>query len=183
MEAYQRGRSRAWYWRQVLAAIIVSFYQEIMSHPVLALRAISVGWATWFLFYYGAGPRLLGPFVRRFFVPSGFPFSPSALIWWTAALFVFAASGWIVARLHHARRNGMVLVFAASVFIFRLRMLPWIGSLAADTMTNSRFLPYLLFSLEALFLPPLAILFGGLWGAPPEISEATLSLNSARIEH
>ena len=40
MEAYQRGRSRAWYWKQVLAAIVVSFYQEIMAHPVLAFRAI-----------------------------------------------------------------------------------------------------------------------------------------------
>jgi hypothetical protein len=28
MEAYQRGRSRAWYWKQVLAAITVSFCQE-----------------------------------------------------------------------------------------------------------------------------------------------------------
>ena len=28
MEAYQRGRSRAWYWKQVLAAIIVNFCQK-----------------------------------------------------------------------------------------------------------------------------------------------------------
>ena len=81
MEAYQCGRSRAWYWRQVLTAITVSFCQEIMSHPVLALRAIAIGWAAWFLYYDGIGPRLMGPFVRRFFVPSGFPFSPSTLIW------------------------------------------------------------------------------------------------------
>jgi len=31
MEAYQRGRSRAWYWKQVLAAIIVSFCQEVVN--------------------------------------------------------------------------------------------------------------------------------------------------------
>jgi hypothetical protein len=179
VEAHQGGRSRAWYWRQVLTAILVSFCQEIVAHPVLALRAISVGWASWFLFYYGFGPKLLRPFVMRFFVPSGFPFTPSTQIWWTAALLVLAASGWIVARLHRPHRNGMVLVFAASVFIFRLRMLPWIGSLAADTLTNSRFLPYLLFNLEALFLPSLAILFGGLWGASSESESKVRQRRSA----
>lgn len=101
------------------------------------------------------------------------------LIGWTAALCVLTASGWIVARLHRPHRTGMVLVFAASVFVFRLRMLPWIGSLAADTLTNSRFLPYLLFNLETLLLPSLAILVGGLGGAPPEIESKPQAERSA----
>jgi hypothetical protein len=96
MEAYEEGRSRGWYWKQVLAAITVSLWHEIVAHPVLTLRAITIGWAAWFSFYYGVGPGLLGPFVRRFFVPSGYPFAPSMLIWLTLSLFVRAASGWIV---------------------------------------------------------------------------------------
>jgi hypothetical protein len=71
MEAYQCGRSRTWYWKEVLAAVVIGIGDEIMRNPLLALRAISVGWATLFLFYYGVAPRLLGPFVRRFFLPSG----------------------------------------------------------------------------------------------------------------
>ena len=179
MEAYQRGRSRAWYWKQVLSAIMVSFYQEIMAHPVLAFRAISVGWAAWFLFYDGIGPRLLGPFVRRFFVPSGFPFAPSMLIWLTASLLVRAASGWIVARFHRSHRIAMVLLFAASVFIFQLQELPIIGRLAADTLTNTRFLPYLVYVLELQFLWPAAILCGGLWGAPPQSKSKVREQRSA----
>ena len=167
MEAYEQGRSRGWYWKQVLAAIAVSFCQETVAHPVLALRAITIGWAIWFSFYYGVGPRLLGPFARRFFVPSGYPFSPLMLIWWTASLFVRAGSGWIVARLHRSHRTGMVLAFAVSVFFFDLRGLPGIWFEAANTLTNTRFLPYLVYGLEVQFLWPAAILVGGLWGADP----------------
>ncbi len=167
MEAYQRGRSRAWYWKQALTAIIVSFYQEIMAHPVLALRAIAIGWtASWFLYDYGVRP--LAPLLRRFIVFSGYPFGPSMLIGFALSLLVLAASGWIVARSHRSHRIAMVLLFASSVFIFQLRLLPTIGRSAADTLTNTRFLPYLIYGLERQLLWPAAILFGGLWGASPE---------------
>src|SRR5579871_4610102 len=62
IEAYQHRRSRAWYWKEVLAAIAVGVYHEIIAHPFLALRSLSVGWASWYLFYYGVGPNLLIPF-------------------------------------------------------------------------------------------------------------------------
>lgn len=179
IEAYQGGRSRAWYWRQVLTAIAVSFHREVMAHPVLALRAIAIGWAAWFSFYDGIGPRLLGPFVRRFFSFSGYPFGPSMLIWLAASLLVRAASGWIVARFHRSHRIVMVLLFAGSVFISQLQLLPFIWRSAADTLTNTRFLPYLIYGLELQFLWPAAILFGGLWGAPAEIESKTHAQSSA----
>lgn len=161
MEAYQCGRSRIWYWKEVSAAIVIGVCDEIMTHPLLALRAISVGWATWFLFDYGVGP-LLGSLLRRFIVFSGYPFGPSMLIGFTVSLFFHVASGWIVARLHHSHRIATVLLFAASVFIVHLRTLPWIWFEAANTLTNTRFLPYLIYGFELQFLWPAAILFGGL---------------------
>jgi hypothetical protein len=166
MEAYQCGRSRSWYWKEVFAAIVIGVCDEIMTHPLLALRAISVGWATWVLVDYGVG--LLGPLLRRFLVFSGYPFGPSMLIGFTASLFVCAASGWIVARLHRSHRIAMVLLFAASVFIFQLRTLPGIWFEAANTLTNTRFLPYLIYGLELQFLWPAAILFGGLSCGSPQ---------------
>lgn len=171
MEAYERGRSRGWYWKQVLTAIAVSFCQEIMAHPVLALRAIAIGEAGNFLYSYGFVKYVLVP-VSKLFLPQYYKLqtNPLALIWWTLWTVVgFATTGWIVARLHRSHRTGMVLAFTASVLVFRLRMLPWMGSLAADTLTNSRFLPYLLTDMQAFILPPLAILFGGLWGASSAI--------------
>jgi hypothetical protein len=178
MEAYQRGRSRAWYWKQVLTAIVVSFYQEIMAHPLLALRAVAIGWAaTWFSFDYGIRP--LAPLLRRFVVFSGYPFGPSMLIGFALSLLVLAASGWFVARLHHSHRVAMVLLFAASVFIFQLQALPSIWRSAADTLTNTRFLPYLIYGLERQFLWPAAIVFGGLWGASSEIESKVQEQRSA----
>jgi hypothetical protein len=168
MEAYQRGCSRAWYRKQVLVAIVVSFRQEIMAHPVLALRAIAVGMAPWYLYRYGLTPTLLSPLFKRFLQPSGFPLSPWALTWWIISLTVSAASGWIIARLHGPHRTGMVLVFATFSFILQLQRLPWICFHGANALTNTRFLPYLLNDLANLILPSLAILFGGLSTASPE---------------
>jgi len=45
IEEYSQGRSVAWYWWQVLVAIVVDFGKEVRAHKVLALRAIAVGWA------------------------------------------------------------------------------------------------------------------------------------------
>jgi hypothetical protein len=165
IEAYQSGRPRSWYWRQVLAAIVIDVCEEIKVTPLLALRAISLGWATWFLWCYGVTPLLGHLLIPRFFRLSGYPFGPSMLIWLTLSLFVRAASGWIVARLHRSHRIAMVLLFATSVFIFQLRSLPGIWFTAANTLTNTRFLPYLIYGLELHILWPAAILLGGLWGA------------------
>jgi hypothetical protein len=62
----------------------------------------------------------------------------------------------------------MVLIFATSVFIFQLRGLPGIWFEAANTLTNTRFIPYLVYGLGLQFLWPAAILVGGLWGVDPE---------------
>jgi hypothetical protein len=44
IEEYSQGRSTAWYWEQVLIAIVVNFGKEVRDHKLLALRAIVVGW-------------------------------------------------------------------------------------------------------------------------------------------
>jgi hypothetical protein len=44
IEEYGQGRSIAWYWRQVLVAIVVDFRKEVRAHKLLALRALVVGW-------------------------------------------------------------------------------------------------------------------------------------------
>ena len=43
VERYQHGRSRGWYWRQVLIAIVAGFVTEIRLHPVLVIRALLAG--------------------------------------------------------------------------------------------------------------------------------------------
>ena len=51
-EEYRQGRSRVWYWKEVLTAITMAVSREVVSHPLLALRAIALAWAVRFLYLY-----------------------------------------------------------------------------------------------------------------------------------
>jgi hypothetical protein len=174
MEAYDAGRSRIWYWKEVIAAITIGVSKETVRHPLLALRAISFGWGSWLLYVYSVAPKVLYPVFRRIFTPSGYPFSPGRLMWTVTSLLVMAGSGWIVARFHRPNRITTVLLFALSVFIVQFRIFPSLWSTAANSLTNTRFLPYLIFDLEIQILFPAATLFGGLFSRSHQID---------RIEH
>src|SRR5262245_56796927 len=43
-EEYARGRSRLWYWWQVLVALVAGLIQEVRTHKALATRALITGW-------------------------------------------------------------------------------------------------------------------------------------------
>lgn len=50
MEQYREGRSASWYRGQVLRAIGASTVEELAAHKHLALRALGIGLALYFLF-------------------------------------------------------------------------------------------------------------------------------------
>lgn len=167
LEEYRCDHSRAWFWRQAVGAIIVSFGTEIRANGLLALRAVTIGWVTLYLgrFLLDSWPDMLSsPFDRR--VPEAFdPLGHNGFIWWIFWIPVTAMSGWIVGRFHRAHR-AMVLIFSASVLFWDLRMLPWICTLCIDVFSNSRYLPYLISNLAGFTLPPASILAAGLWNGP-----------------
>ena len=43
LEQYQQKRSSAWYWRQVVTAILARTTSEVAAHKLLAVRAVAVG--------------------------------------------------------------------------------------------------------------------------------------------
>src|SRR5689334_7883276 len=43
IELYRQGKSRLWYWQQVLTTIVISFLTTLRQHKLLALRALLVG--------------------------------------------------------------------------------------------------------------------------------------------
>jgi hypothetical protein len=45
LEERARGRSKVWYWRQVLIAIWTGIWSTVFAHKVLALRAVATGCA------------------------------------------------------------------------------------------------------------------------------------------
>ena len=168
VEEYGNGRSGAWYWRQALTAIAVAFSQEIRAHKLLAVRAVATGWAVWYVYglfvsswvgwiLISLGQKLPPPLQYE---------APYWFVWWIIWLSVRAASGWIVARLHRGHQTATVLLFAASVLLWKLRMLPLIYNLVLDAVGDSSFLHYLPSRFASMILPPVSILVGGLFGVP-----------------
>src|SRR5262245_58401889 len=43
-EEYARGRSRVWYWWQVVVALVAGLLQEVRTQKALAARALITGW-------------------------------------------------------------------------------------------------------------------------------------------
>jgi hypothetical protein len=58
-EAYLAGRSRGWFWWQVLIAIPITFTDAIRAHPFLIARALGLGWLALTSVSYVA-PRVIG---------------------------------------------------------------------------------------------------------------------------
>jgi len=49
VERYARGRSRTWYWKQVISAIVIGCWKDVSAHKLLALRALGIGFAILYL--------------------------------------------------------------------------------------------------------------------------------------
>lgn len=51
-EQYAQGRSRIWYWQQVVTAIAISMIRECWNHKLLAGQALVRGWLGLYLCSY-----------------------------------------------------------------------------------------------------------------------------------
>jgi hypothetical protein len=99
LEERASGRSRAWYWRQVVVAVGRSIVDEARRHPVLTLRAAALASAVYCaalaitLFTYGILFSFLYP-----------PMGESRWIFLLFSLEVVPAllAGWVLARTHRA---------------------------------------------------------------------------------
>jgi hypothetical protein len=52
IEQYREGQSAMWYWGQVLRAIVASTTDDLIAHKLIALRALGLGLALYFLFSF-----------------------------------------------------------------------------------------------------------------------------------
>lgn len=43
VEQYRSGRSAAWYWRQVVSAVLAGAGRDLRTHKLLTLRAVAFG--------------------------------------------------------------------------------------------------------------------------------------------
>jgi hypothetical protein len=141
-EQYRVKDSAAWYWRQALGGIVVSFFKEIRGHKRIAARALLTGWGMWAVYVTLILPLLTPYFLEDSLGLSIQPRDPVGTAWsalWASVLiqatrgrsfsFVFAVGlpfvvwtlcGWLVARLHREHQTGMVLLFAGSILLMDL---------------------------------------------------------------
>lgn len=132
LEQYSEGRSRWWYWRQVVAAVAQSALGHAREHPMSSLGGVLAGCMT--LYAFGAVIGVLrtqltvgslinlrlwwwqhnGPSLER----------PLVIAWSTMGAI---ASGWIVARTQHARWAATVVLFLATYFVIELGLAGWMA--------------------------------------------------------
>jgi hypothetical protein len=131
-ERYRHGRSRIWYWRQALVAIITGVLATIRGNKAIALRALLTGWAIAFL-TAPALPRIIhilrgSPtgtgllpsswtrvqwlYLRGWIVPEGDAYTFAAI----CCIFTFCV-GWLVGRLNRPHHHQAVAIFVASWFV------------------------------------------------------------------
>jgi hypothetical protein len=110
-ESYQHGCSRTWYWRQTIAAIVVSFFQEIWGHKLLIGSAVLYGWSFWF--YVSRFSFYLN--VELFYAAVGRDWGetiPRLAVQLSELLLLGVLSGRLVARLDRRNHKAMVLAYA-----------------------------------------------------------------------
>ena len=165
-ERFRQGRSRSWYWWQVLAAFTGQALTEIGDHKLLAAGTaivvwiVVVGWVegTWWL--YGITTHRW-PILNRstFWLWYG---GGLQLIWCLGA----ALTGSVAARVGGRLPTAKILV--ALVAIFPLAV--WWGGpwLIRFFQTDAWYrVPQLVFALSVLVGMPMCTLFGWLLARPP----------------
>ena len=143
-EEWTAGRSRFWYWRQVVTAIALNSMRDVRVHALLTGRALALGSS--FVWFAGFLDPLIVPAIHpditlswRHFVSPPFatfdliptrPGFASRGIGYQAAVAVAlhvsgvallaATSGWLVAKLHRPLQGPMVVAYATAFSAYSL---------------------------------------------------------------
>ena len=187
VEEYRAGRSRAWYWRQVLSAVLLSSVRQIRTKPARALRAVATGWATLLVMFVILGDRTADGLAGWFWNwdrQSAY----ETQVWWPFAITAllvsytgFALSALAVVRLHRRHAGPMLIAYAVSMLLVLAA-----SSALIEVLTRRNGgvpVPHALFYVVSVALPyhwrsglllaPAIILIVGLIGCPPSRVRAT----------
>ena len=168
-EEFGHGRSSAWYWKEVVSAIVVSSRDDVRAHVLIAIKALITGWAAQFMFQFVAWGLLIRfhlwlPLHQNLLLFFGYGIAASLtwLILWTP---IWIGSGWFVGGHYRSHLTSMVLMFTLSVFVWKLFGLPWTIHLISNSAGDPRYFPQLFVELMNLILPSVYIVVGGLLAA------------------
>src|SRR6185503_14730068 len=112
-ERYHRGKTNAWYCRQVLLAIISSAFNDISSHKLVMIRALIVVWPIyWYLGYL--------MFTVLSSIEKVWPSLIGVLDIVMGSLLMFGigvVSGWILRRFSKSHPRSTSLLFSLTMFV------------------------------------------------------------------
>jgi hypothetical protein len=150
IEQYAGGRSRAWYWRQVILALVISAGREVRTRKLQTVSAVVVGYVTGAsLFYFTTS--LAARFVRGY---------TAYLVFLPLAFVSAAASGWILRRSHP---RAMVLIFSGFCVVASVVAFAVYASLPISDRMPAPIVAF--FVVVDFIIWPLGVLAGGLWGS------------------
>lgn len=188
LEAFHAGRSRAWFWRQVVIAVAVATARDIRDHaPRVLVVAPALGWivvagvlvvAGRPLTHGVVGEWLLDVVIAARWDAIAAGTDTFALAWamhgrsLPAGALAFVIGGWAVARSHPAQPAASLLAFVTTTIAVLALSTSIIWGLGGRPTV-----PYtlrLVLSMKASFLgaagmllAPLLILIGGMLGVSP----------------
>jgi hypothetical protein len=120
LEEFRAGKGSAWYWRQVLTAIVINGWRFVNTVVLTFFAAIAAGWAVYWCGHYPLSyVRKLASHVFRkvswWLGLDSFAYHvagilTTAMIWTTIAI-LFVAQGYVIGRLHGRFRRTALLVF------------------------------------------------------------------------
>ncbi len=157
-ERYRSGRSAAWYWRQTLSTIVVSFVKEVWTHKWPTFTAIVTGWIVFAVSRYGLDltRELLFALASwsRFWRHDWITIAvqvPEAVL--SAVL-----AGWLVARLHRRNRKAVLLAYAT---YFAGVQIAWlVYEIRTRTLTEPFRVP-LIYDIAFITVVTAGVLLGG----------------------
>jgi hypothetical protein len=167
LEQYRLGRSRFWYWREAITAIVAGMWCGFRGHKLLIGQALAAGWVLTYVTVWIVGPvesSLVDPYISLIF-PRLYD---SELLMGTLRRGPWCAlTGWVVARLAFQSRIPAVLGFTISFLFLGLT-----GNVIF-LITRGDDPRFIWMSLPGLaFLTILILLGGGLLTGPPKRSSS-----------
>jgi hypothetical protein len=177
LERYRNGRSRAWFWRQVLSATMTAVVTDIRDHKLLDARALVIGWGLLWCCARFVTP-LENPIASAVSVHTGnwlltnghdslrwwwfrsqLCDLPTFAMWWITCAFI----GWIVGHTHRSSQSSMVMLFTTSWFMANVPRL--VAALQFAMVVGPARRGFILAAVANTLGGVASICAGGLWSA------------------
>jgi hypothetical protein len=182
LEQFQAGKSRVWYWRQVVGLIVHAAVDDLRQAPALVVGMMICG-----LLLTMIAPQVITVIIRiisfdRWLFVRGFgwfyrngyrlPRSVATHPWWIATA-SYAFFGWCAGHSSQRKHGAVVLMFGSSIVVSNLAHLSYhLATHPVDFDTAYNLIQMIVFAVVIL---PLATVIGGFSGEPSASNQSGIT--------